>query len=242
MLSDVGRQRLEKKKFRAFTLIELLVVVAIISVLAAILFPVFARARENARRASCMSNMKQIGLGMFMYMQDYDGMYMVSVSKDATGNILWPQFIQPYVKSLNLFNCPSFSKTTFTQGSSASAYYNSAASVPYGLNFWLLGEYYHLSEAGLQTPSETVLVAETGNSASSAATAGYFQCYPSYYGYTTPTNTQYGFQGNGAARLTDRHMDGLNILWADGHVKWMKRSVIEADVGSTTASKYWWGR
>lgn len=65
---------MKKQNRTAFTLIELLVVISIIAVLAAILFPVFARARENARRASCMSNLKQIGLGFMMYTQDYDEM------------------------------------------------------------------------------------------------------------------------------------------------------------------------
>lgn len=65
----------EKKQSRGFTLIELLVVIAIIAILAAILFPVFARARENARRTSCLSNLKQMGLGMMMYVQDYDETY-----------------------------------------------------------------------------------------------------------------------------------------------------------------------
>jgi prepilin-type N-terminal cleavage/methylation domain-containing protein/prepilin-type processing-associated H-X9-DG protein len=91
---------------RAFTLIELLVVIAIIAILAAILFPVFARARENARRASCQSNLKQIGLGILQYVQDYDEKFPPATVSDP--NVVgWAGAIQPYVKSEQLFRCPS---------------------------------------------------------------------------------------------------------------------------------------
>ncbi len=92
----------------AFTLIELLVVIAIIAILAAILFPVFAQAREQARGTSCLSNSKQVGLGLMMYTQDYDETYpmLESVSPFAA-DTTWPQMIQPYVKNWNLFKCPS---------------------------------------------------------------------------------------------------------------------------------------
>ena len=98
---------------KAFTLIELLVVIAIIAILAAILFPVFARARENARRTSCLSNMKQIGLGALQYAQDYDEKWMVRsedpVSYNLPGGIpaTWDLVLQPYIKSTQLLTCPS---------------------------------------------------------------------------------------------------------------------------------------
>ena len=91
----------------AFTLIELLVVIAIIAILAAILFPVFARARENARRSSCQSNLKQIGLGILQYVQDYDEK-LPFACQDAGGDILpWQVTTQPYLKSTQIFKCPS---------------------------------------------------------------------------------------------------------------------------------------
>src|SRR6185312_8425918 len=88
---------------KGFTLIELLVTIAIIAVLAAILFPVFARARENARRASCMSNLKQMGLGIMQYVQDYDETYPFGFYSVPGGTMYWPMLIYPYVKSEQIF-------------------------------------------------------------------------------------------------------------------------------------------
>ncbi len=104
------------KTCSAFTLIELLVVIAIIAILAAILFPVFARARENARRSSCQSNRKQIGLGVFQYIQDYDEKFPPAIGlgsatgTQAGGNgrpVGWADASQPYLKSTQIYQCPS---------------------------------------------------------------------------------------------------------------------------------------
>jgi len=111
------------RKIKAFTLIELLVVIAIIALLAAILFPVFARARENARRTSCISNLKQIGLGVMQYLQDYDETYPlreynvplgvpgpdgeVLYDTASVGIIFWTQLLHPYTKSHQVYYCPS---------------------------------------------------------------------------------------------------------------------------------------
>ncbi|HEU4753946.1 MAG TPA: DUF1559 domain-containing protein [Armatimonadota bacterium] len=95
---------------RGFTLIELLVVIAIIAILAAILFPVFAQAREAARKAACTSNMKQIGLALGSYATDYDG-YMPPSQLPPTGaNVSWPTMLFPYVKNEGIFVCPSGEK------------------------------------------------------------------------------------------------------------------------------------
>jgi prepilin-type N-terminal cleavage/methylation domain-containing protein/prepilin-type processing-associated H-X9-DG protein len=101
-------------KRRGFTLIELLVVIAIIAILAAILFPVFAQAREKARQATCLSNFKQIGLGVMMYVQDWDETYPISRLKalpagsDCNQKIItWKAETAPYVKNLNVYKCPS---------------------------------------------------------------------------------------------------------------------------------------
>ncbi|GBC95128.1 hypothetical protein HRbin16_00915 [bacterium HR16] len=113
-------------KKRAFTLIELLVVIAIIAILAAILFPVFARAREQARKTTCLSNMKQIGLAISMYLQDYDEKFPAwsdQCAHDPFGNIVppgkcgsdteiaffrWAILTQPYIKNAQMFLCPSY--------------------------------------------------------------------------------------------------------------------------------------
>src|SRR5690349_8547163 len=100
---EQGRYR--KSKAVGFTLIELLVVIAIIAILAAILFPVFAQAREKARQTSCLSNMKQLGLSVLMYVQDYDEVYPIGVLNDWNNS--WPVAVQPYIKSIDLFRCPS---------------------------------------------------------------------------------------------------------------------------------------
>src|ERR1035438_8078601 len=93
---------------RGFTLIELLVVIAIIAILAAILFPVFAKAREKARAASCLSNCKQLGLAMMQYVQDFDEAYpMVYSNLSATVRYVWGDVISPYCKNLQIFACPS---------------------------------------------------------------------------------------------------------------------------------------
>jgi prepilin-type N-terminal cleavage/methylation domain-containing protein/prepilin-type processing-associated H-X9-DG protein len=105
-------------KRRGFTLIELLVVIAIIAILAAILFPVFAQAREAARKSNCQSNLKQVGIGMFMYAQDYDEMLAPNrITEQTSWNCIccwgggnfdnWKTLIQPYIKNYGLFKCPS---------------------------------------------------------------------------------------------------------------------------------------
>ncbi len=103
------KQRLEAIGARraGFTLIELLVVIAIIAILAAILFPVFAQAREKARQTSCLSNMKQISLGIMQYTQDYDETYPFGANKEWWAEVTWVQIVDPYLKSLAVLRCPS---------------------------------------------------------------------------------------------------------------------------------------
>ncbi|MES2459656.1 MAG: prepilin-type N-terminal cleavage/methylation domain-containing protein [Armatimonadota bacterium] len=103
-----------KNRHTGFTLIELLVVIAIIAILAAILFPVFAQARAKARQAACLSNGKQLGLGIIQYTQDYDGV-LPPAQLGATGAVIsWPTMVYPYIKNGDVFVCPSADDETFT--------------------------------------------------------------------------------------------------------------------------------
>ena len=126
---------------RGFTLIELLVVIAIIALLAAILFPVFARARENARASSCLNNLKQVGIGIQQYTQDFDEMF--PMSEDATNpgntnfdltnvwnNLHWPSRVLPYIKNKQVFICPS---------TSAHASNPAGATVENCISYWAVG-------------------------------------------------------------------------------------------------------
>jgi hypothetical protein len=104
-----------------------------------------------------MSNLKQIGLSMMMYSQDYDGSYMIHYDATPGNSKLWPQIIQPYVKSTQVFDCPSFSHV-FNGG------YDSG--IGYGYNYWLSRYYYaDATESGITRPTETILITETSNAA-----------------------------------------------------------------------------
>jgi prepilin-type N-terminal cleavage/methylation domain-containing protein/prepilin-type processing-associated H-X9-DG protein len=217
-------QRTQVRK-KGFTLIELLVVIAIIAILAAILFPVFARARENARRASCQSNLKQIGLGIMQYTQDYDEKY--PTFNAGSNSVGWAVQMQPYIKSTQIFQCPSESNPTNDPGT------NPTSTVPGGYTDYA----YNLSLgypapptadpipkgpislATLTQPVLTVMVSDyiTYNSAS----------YAVGYGHATSNNScstaaacPIGLATFPSSAI--RHLDGLNFLFADGHVKWLK--------------------
>src|SRR5258708_25358263 len=135
---------------RAFTLIELVVVIAIIGILAAILFPVFAQAREKARAASCLSNVKQIGLAWQMYLQDYDEqMVPMWINNVYDPNLVlakvgpqwwWPKLCEPYIKNWQIFRCPDASDPTGVWGGGPNSWYpNQMRRATVGLNYLSLG-------------------------------------------------------------------------------------------------------
>ena len=231
-----------------FTLIELLVVIAIIAILAAILFPVFAKAREKARQSSCASNMKQVGLAMMGYIQDYDEKFPPVIGCNVTpctkaGLQNWgvdqslaspivPALIGSYVKSNGIFTCPSGARpagTNATSGNAALGYmYNDLAA--------------RKSQAAFAGVASTVLVAESTGALgynTNAATTGLMNNVGHSIVDGTSTNSDRGATTDLAlltyvpgtskttlesAALPDvvRHSDGGNFLYADGHVKWAK--------------------
>ena len=200
------------KKKSAFTLIELLVVIAIIAILAAILFPVFARARENARRSSCTSNMKQIGLGMIQYTQDYDEAFPIRYGQTGDGYSGAFVLIQPYVKSYQILQCPSeptppASCTGGGVGGCTDYAYNIAMGADTtGAN---AGKPRSISQAVLTQPVLTVMATDYESGFADQASAG---CGLNTWTCAAGLELTVG----GAAQ---RHLETQNVLFADGHVK-----------------------
>ena len=213
----------------AFTLIELLVVIAIIAILAAILFPVFARARENARRSSCSSNIKQIGLGFQQYIQDYDEKYPLvaggATTTAASGIVSqgWAIQMQPYLKSSQIFQCPSETNApaagVTTVGNTS---YGTANYSDYWYNSRLAGS----SQAQVDQVSSTVINGDGENGSAAYAFNGEnITNDASIPAVTTPlvtTPVRVTLAGTTAQDFGLRHLDGLNYGFADGHVKWLK--------------------
>ncbi|MHB8997613.1 MAG: DUF1559 family PulG-like putative transporter [Armatimonadota bacterium] len=194
---------------RGFTLIELLVVIAIIAILAAILFPVFAKAREKARQSSCLSNVKQLSIAMLSYAQDYDEMMprannivpassttlLDGTSANTTVNMLWMYQIVPYIKNAQVFACPSAAVKM-----PASTYSQSAN---YGFNDTYCGG---VSLGVLQVPAETIMLVDC-----------------TYYLADWDINAS---GGDNHAPPSPIHNEGSNCNFADGHAKWYKSSAL----------------
>lgn len=202
---------------RAFTLIELLVVIAIIAILAAILFPVFAQAREAARMTACLSNMRQIGTGMNMYLQDYDETlpaadwgnawvgppYTVFAFQTGAGSgaPTWADVFQPYLKNTKVLKCPSDSSGNPVVGGAQIL----GEPLSYGLNY-----YFYRTLSGFRGNSNGGTLAEIQAPASKI--------------YITEVQSNKGIELVRPDRYDAlmRHRDGASYLYVDGHTKWHK--------------------
>jgi prepilin-type N-terminal cleavage/methylation domain-containing protein/prepilin-type processing-associated H-X9-DG protein len=209
-------------KRTAFTLIELLVVIAIIAILAAILFPVFARARENARRASCQSNLKQIGLGIMQYTQDYDERLPRNDSgQDVTTPV---DTLQPYIKSDQLWICPSDS-APYTQT------LGSGRKTSYAMNqIYYQDSSQSLFEANVSgiTPVSLAAIDDSAGTIS-YGDATHYQVWPATpAGAVLNNSVNPRTFGENATRgyYVARHLDTANWLFLDGHVKALRLDAV----------------
>ena len=221
----------------AFTLIELLVVIAIIAILAAILFPVFARARENARRSSCSSNLKQIGLGLLQYIQDYDEQMPRSYYGAASGadkttvaKYKWMDAIYPYVKSEQIFVCPSESNARYRYSGNLAAGEETDEYGSYGQN----GAYAAAGDAFTPPRSSAAQSVSLAQIADSSQTVwatdingrqGADRSYGIFWATNVPpiqTSADDPTIPGGTRQLdkiSERHLGTANTLFCDGHVK-----------------------
>ena len=216
------KHTLKKSRQFGFTLIELLVVIAVIAVLAAILFPVFGQAREKARSNSCQANLKQMGVALNMYQQDYDGMFHkgwnilspavngfgphTSMSDPIDGWTHWPWWYGSYVKNVGIFDCPSSPDGTSNitgnnWGNDGNYAYNYD-----GLTRDVNSTVRHESE--IEKPAEVFVFFDSGDAAVRAGDND-------WAGLLEELDLDHNSKKEGALR----HQGRTNMLFADGHVK-----------------------
>lgn len=245
-----------RKQRRAFTLIELLVVIAIIAILAAILFPVFARARENARRTSCLSNLKQFGLAMMQYTQDYDETYpkassggMDAAPPGGAQNLggttwAWQQLLHPYHKSLQIFYCPSGIDIPVSGQNRVFITYGH-----YGANNQLIVSGTAPKLSAVTAPANTYAMMDAGTysvapTRADPTNAGTVPNFGSYIpgigtlGAACPTPAASTYQPLQSDCASGRHFEGVNMAFADGHAKWLKIAAVSAEARKTTPVQY----
>jgi prepilin-type N-terminal cleavage/methylation domain-containing protein/prepilin-type processing-associated H-X9-DG protein len=201
------------KRGRGFALIELLVVIAIIAILAAILFPVFARAREKARQTSCLNNVKQLGLATEMYLQDYDEMWGGATYNSVITyyDNLWYVILDPYMKNQNILECPS-TGTHWVEDS----HYNPGQRLytDYLRNCELTFNYGSVSGRNWGASSKLAQVAYPAETIMYADGRTGVRTYPYLRACLRP---EY------------RHNEGCNVCYVDGHAKWVKGPIEEPE-------------
>ena len=188
------------KRSKGFTLIELLVVIAIIAILAAILFPVFARAREKARQTACLSNVKQLNLACLMYAQDYDDRLFPIFYHVLGTRYDWINLLDPYIKNQQIKKCPNYPEYAYSYALNSSFGYILADGRVSGSPWCPMGR--------ITEPANTLLVGECNS-----ANPGHNPIVGLYWTNSVP-------------EVFQRHNDGSNMGFCDGHVKWYSAETI----------------
>jgi prepilin-type N-terminal cleavage/methylation domain-containing protein/prepilin-type processing-associated H-X9-DG protein len=196
-----------------FTLIELLVVIAIIAILAAILFPVFAQARDKARQATCLSNEKQIGTAAMMYVQDYDEYYPVrygATPAPGARQMTWKDMLAPYLKNTGVYKCPS---NPAARNVDANGFYPAGYSMylPNGVAALVSGATYPPSVASIDRPSESLIIVET---------SWRWPDVGPWLGYAEPAPNDTNMTPGPSSWNSGHNKKKGNIIYMDGHAKW----------------------
>jgi prepilin-type N-terminal cleavage/methylation domain-containing protein/prepilin-type processing-associated H-X9-DG protein len=240
-----------------FTLIELLVVIAIIAILAAILFPVFAQARDKARQSTCLSNARQMGIALSMYVQDWDETYPWAASFRDDRTPAWAGLISPYVKNLDIFQCPSQDEIVDSSLGTPAARkvagprnYTANAEVMPWLSAKPIAEFARFHNNKIRTLAE---IPEPANTIAILEIARAGTVFPQESPFR-PTHHWWSVENDGIAYLAWkkpadrsydymallRHQGGSNYVFADGHAKWFKPEATLRALRSTKPTGNMW--